>query len=70
MSRWAQLALLCAAALVVNAVAAPWSLLALLPAIALYFTLQSVYLANARYIAEKIILKNTVSLMFRIRKSI
>ncbi|XP_049867154.1 ATP-binding cassette sub-family C member 3 [Pectinophora gossypiella] len=48
MSRWVQLALVCSAALLVNAVAAPWSLLALLPALALYLTLQSVYLTNAR----------------------
>ncbi|XP_063821698.1 ATP-binding cassette sub-family C member Sur-like [Ostrinia nubilalis] len=47
-SRWGQLALLCVAALLVNAIASPWSLLALLPAVALYFTLQSVYLSNAR----------------------
>jgi hypothetical protein len=52
-SRWAQLGLLCAAAVIVNAIAAPWSLLALLPAILLYFLLQAVYLHNARYMSSK-----------------
>ncbi|CAB3242093.1 unnamed protein product [Arctia plantaginis] len=47
-SRWAQLALLCTAALLVNAIVAPWSLLASLPALFCYLTLQSVYLCNAR----------------------
>ncbi|CAD0196745.1 unnamed protein product [Chrysodeixis includens] len=47
-SRWAQLALLCAAAMLVNAVIAPWSLLASIPALLFYLTLQSVYLCNAR----------------------
>ncbi|XP_073944088.1 sulfonylurea receptor isoform X3 [Choristoneura fumiferana] len=47
-SRWVQLALLCGAALLVNAVAAPWTLLALLPACLFYLGLQSVYLHNAR----------------------
>lgn len=47
-SRWAQLALLCGAALLVNAVAAPWTLIALLPACLFYLGLQSVYLHNAR----------------------
>ncbi|XP_053625713.1 ATP-binding cassette sub-family C member 8 isoform X2 [Plodia interpunctella] len=47
-SRWAQLALLCGAAMVVNAIVAPWSLLALLPALFLYLVLQTVYLSNAR----------------------
>ncbi|XP_026757827.2 ATP-binding cassette sub-family C member Sur [Galleria mellonella] len=47
-SRWAQLALLCGAAMLVNAIVAPWSLLALIPAVIFYFTLQSVYLHNAR----------------------
>ncbi|CAH0748153.1 unnamed protein product [Diatraea saccharalis] len=47
-TRWAQLALLCVAALIVNAIVAPWSLLALLPAVLLYFTLQAIYLTNAR----------------------
>ncbi|XP_075969494.1 sulfonylurea receptor isoform X2 [Anticarsia gemmatalis] len=47
-SRWAQLALLCTAAMLVNAIVAPWSLLASLPALFCYLTLQSVYLCNAR----------------------
>ncbi|KAL4719090.1 hypothetical protein ACJJTC_015390, partial [Scirpophaga incertulas] len=47
-TRWAQLALLCSAAVVVNAVTVPWTLLALVPAILLYFVLQAVYLNNAR----------------------
>ncbi|XP_026329931.1 ATP-binding cassette sub-family C member Sur-like isoform X2 [Hyposmocoma kahamanoa] len=47
-SRWAQLALLCIAAMLVNAVMAPWSLFALLPALLFYLTLQTVYLRNAR----------------------
>ncbi|XP_063359524.1 ATP-binding cassette sub-family C member Sur [Cydia amplana] len=47
-SRWAQLALLCVTALLVNAVTAPWTLLALLPACFVYLWLQSVYLHNAR----------------------
>ncbi|KAM3963463.1 LOW QUALITY PROTEIN: sulfonylurea receptor [Aphomia sociella] len=46
-SRWAQLVLLCGAAMLVNAVVAPWSLLALIPAVVIYHTLQSVYLCNA-----------------------
>ncbi|XP_035436877.2 ATP-binding cassette sub-family C member Sur-like [Spodoptera frugiperda] len=47
-SRWAQLALLCAAAILVNAIIAPWTLLASLPALLCYLTLQSIYLCNAR----------------------
>ncbi|XP_060810870.1 ATP-binding cassette sub-family C member Sur isoform X2 [Amyelois transitella] len=47
-TRWAQLALLCGAAMLVNAVVAPWSLLAMLPALFLYFGLQTIYLCNAR----------------------
>ncbi|PZC84367.1 hypothetical protein B5X24_HaOG200320 [Helicoverpa armigera] len=47
-SRWAQLALLCAAAMLVNAVIAPWTLLASVPALLCYLFLQSVYLCNAR----------------------
>ncbi|RVE50110.1 hypothetical protein evm_005316 [Chilo suppressalis] len=46
--RWGQLALLCFASLIVNAVVAPWTLLALLPAVLLYFALQAIYLTNAR----------------------
>ncbi|XP_030024318.1 ATP-binding cassette sub-family C member Sur isoform X2 [Manduca sexta] len=47
-SRWAQLGLLCVAAILVNAIAAPWSVLALLPACLFYLLLQAVYLRNAR----------------------
>ncbi|KOB78708.1 putative ATP-binding cassette transporter sub-family C member 8 [Operophtera brumata] len=47
-SRWAQLMLLCVAAMLVNAVAAPWSILALAPAVLCYLMLQSLYLSNAR----------------------
>ncbi|CAG9096751.1 unnamed protein product [Plutella xylostella] len=47
-TRWAQLALTCIAAALVSVAAAPWSLLALAPAAALYLTLQGVYLRNAR----------------------
>ncbi|XP_023943030.2 multidrug resistance-associated protein 1 [Bicyclus anynana] len=47
MSRWAQLALLCGAAMLVNAVAAPWTLLAIIPAVIVFIVLQSVYLDNA-----------------------
>lgn len=47
-SRWAQLALLCMAAMLVNAIVAPWSLLASVPALFCYLTLQSIYLCNAR----------------------
>lgn len=47
-SRWAQLALLCTAAMLVNVVLAPWSALALLPAVLSYLALQTVYLRNSR----------------------
>ncbi|KAJ2952805.1 hypothetical protein O0L34_g7165 [Tuta absoluta] len=47
-SRWIQLGLLCGAAMLVNAVAAPWTLLALVPALLLYLFLQTVYLRSAR----------------------
>ncbi|XP_072943840.1 ATP-binding cassette sub-family C member Sur [Epargyreus clarus] len=47
-SRWAQLALLCGAAMVVNAVVSPWSLLATVPAFVTYIVLQDIYLRNAR----------------------
>ncbi|XP_045785770.1 ATP-binding cassette sub-family C member 9-like isoform X2 [Maniola jurtina] len=48
MSRWAQLALLCGATMLVNAVASPWTLLAIVPAVIVFLVLQSVYLHNAR----------------------
>ncbi|XP_069365372.1 ATP-binding cassette sub-family C member 9-like isoform X2 [Maniola hyperantus] len=48
MSRWAQLALLCGATMLVNAVASPWTLLAIVPAVIVFIVLQSVYLHNAR----------------------
>ncbi|KAF9410974.1 hypothetical protein HW555_010106 [Spodoptera exigua] len=38
-SRWAQLALLCTAAILVNAIIAPWTLLASIPALLCYLTL-------------------------------
>lgn len=47
-NRWVQLALLCGAAMLVNAVASPWTLLAMIPAFAIYIILQVVYLKNAR----------------------
>ncbi|XP_028037616.1 ATP-binding cassette sub-family C member Sur-like isoform X1 [Bombyx mandarina] len=51
-SRWTQLALLCAAAMLVNAVVAPWSLTALIPAFLCYLCLQSVYLRNSRELQQ------------------
>nr|XP_026495227.1 ATP-binding cassette sub-family C member Sur [Vanessa tameamea]XP_026495229.1 ATP-binding cassette sub-family C member Sur [Vanessa tameamea] len=47
-NRWAQLALLCGAAILVNAIASPWTLLVMIPTFAMYIVLQSVYLKNAR----------------------
>ncbi|CAH2259124.1 jg9979 [Pararge aegeria aegeria] len=48
MSRWAQLNLLCGATILVNAIASPWTLLAIVPAVIVFIVLQSVYLQNAR----------------------
>ncbi|XP_068629390.1 ATP-binding cassette sub-family C member 9 [Battus philenor] len=47
-TRWAQLALLCAAAVLMNAIASGWTLLAFLPAFFCFLLLQNVYLHNAR----------------------
>ncbi|XP_050344711.1 ATP-binding cassette sub-family C member Sur-like isoform X2 [Nymphalis io] len=47
-NRWVHLALLCGAAILVNVIASPWTLLAIIPACAMYIVLQSVYLKNAR----------------------
>ncbi|CAK1552104.1 unnamed protein product [Leptosia nina] len=46
-SRCMQLALLCGAAVLVNIILSPWTLLVLLPAVFFYVALQSVYLKNA-----------------------
>ncbi|XP_050672513.1 ATP-binding cassette sub-family C member Sur-like [Leptidea sinapis] len=46
-SRWSQLAMLCLAALLVNIILSPWTLLALLPAFLVYIALQTVYLRTA-----------------------
>ncbi|XP_041976836.1 ATP-binding cassette sub-family C member 9-like [Aricia agestis] len=48
MNRWTQLLLLCVAALLINVITTPWSLIALLPAVFFYVALQAVYLRNAR----------------------
>ncbi|CAH2074102.1 unnamed protein product, partial [Iphiclides podalirius] len=47
-TRWAQLALLCAAAVLLNLIASIWTLLAFLPAFFCFLLLQNVYLQNAR----------------------
>ncbi|CAK1581992.1 unnamed protein product [Parnassius mnemosyne] len=46
-TRWAQLALLCAAAVLVNIIASGWMLLAFLPAFLCFLLLQNIYLHNA-----------------------
>ncbi|KAJ0180469.1 hypothetical protein K1T71_003873 [Dendrolimus kikuchii] len=47
-SRWSQLVFLCTAAVIVNIIAIPWSVIALLPAVICFLKLQSIYLCNAR----------------------
>lgn len=52
-TRWAQLLLVCGAAVIVNVFVTPWSLLVAVPALVMHIILQTVYRRNARCVKIK-----------------